>query len=131
MCRYATDGFNMKYEDLIVWQKGIVVVKEIYQETKKFPADQRFGLISQIRRSSVSIPANIAEGHGRKSTKAYINHLSIAFGSLMELETLLKISLELGYLSKTKLEDFLSKTQEIGKMLGELISSLQKKVSDG
>ena len=85
----------MKYEDLIVWQKGILLVKEIYQKTKKFPPDERFGLISQMRRSAVSIPSNIAEGHGRKSTQAYINHLSIAFGSLMELETLLKISNEL------------------------------------
>ena len=84
----------MKHEDLIVWQKSMILVKEIYQESKNFPADERFGLTSQIRRSAVSIPSNIAEGHGRKSTKAYINHLSIAFGSLMELETLLKILAE-------------------------------------
>ena len=117
----------MKYDDLKVWQKGIALVKIIYQESKKFPADERFGLISQIRRSTVSIPSNIAEGHGRKSTQAYINHLSIAFGSLMELETLLKISTELNYLSKATLEKFLVKTDEIGKMLSGLISSLEKK----
>ena len=117
----------MKYEDLIVWQKGILLVKEIYQETKKFPADERFGLISQMRRPAVSIPSNIAEGHGRKSTKAYINHLSIAFGSLMELETLLKISNELSYLPKEKLIEFLKQAGEIGKMLSGLIASLQKK----
>ena len=105
-----------------------MIVKEIYQETKKFPADEKFGLISQIRRSAVSISANIAEGHGRKSTKAYINHLSIAFGSLMELETLLKISTELNYLSKTKLTTSLKQTHEIGKMLSGLIASLQKKI---
>ena len=92
--------FSMKYDDLKVWQKGIDLVKVIYQESKHLPVNERFGLIIQTRRAAVSIPSNIAEGHGRKSTQAYINHLSIAFGSLMELETLLKISGELDYLSR-------------------------------
>ncbi len=113
----------MKYEDLKVWQKGMRLVKEIYQESKNFPADERFGLTSQIRRSAVSIPSNIAEGHGRKSTQAYINHLSIAFGSLMELETLLKISAELNYLAKSKVEKLLVAAEEIGKMLSGLNAS--------
>ena len=116
----------MKHEDLIVWQKGMRLVKEIYNEVKAFPADEKFGLISQMRRSAVSIPSNIAEGHGRKSTKAYINHLSIAFGSLMELETLLKISNELTYLSKAKLTELLTQSHEIGRMLNGLMTSLRK-----
>ena len=108
----------------------MLVVKEVYRESKKFPTDERFGLISQIRRSAVSVPSNIAEGHGRKSTKAYINHLSIAFGSLMEVETLLKISTELNYLSKEKSKVFLKQTQEIGKMLSGLMTSLQNKLGE-
>ena len=121
----------MKYEDLKVWQKGIVLVKRIYCETKAFPADEKFGLISQMRRSAVSIPTNIAEGHGRKSTKAYINHLSIVFGSLMELETLLKISNELKYLPKVKLTKLLTQSHEIGRMLNGLMTSLRKNYSKG
>lgn len=120
----------MKYEDLIVWQKSFEIVKIIYKETKKFPENEKFGIISQIRRAAVSIPSNIAEGHGRKSTKAYINHLSIAVGSLMELETLIKISNELKYLSKTNSETLLKTTNRIGKMLTSLIQALQKKCKE-
>ena len=68
----------MKYSDLLVWQKSMDLVADVYKLTAEFPADERFGLTSQIRRAAVSIPANIAEGHGRKSSGAFINHISIA-----------------------------------------------------
>jgi len=116
----------MRYEDLMVWQKGIKLVKAIYNETNIFPSDERFGLISQMRRAAVSIPSNIAEGHGRKATKAYINHLYIAFGSLMELETLLKISSELNYLSISHSSKLLLQCHEVARMLNGLIISLRK-----
>lgn len=76
----------MKYSDLRVWQEAMNLVTEVYRMTKPFPSEEKYGLASQIQRAAVSVPSNIAEGHGRKSTNAFLNHLSIAFGSLMELE---------------------------------------------
>jgi four helix bundle protein len=120
----------VKYSDLQVWQKAIDLVTEIYRLTADFPNDERFGLISQIRRAAVSIPANIAEGHGRKSTNAFINHLSIANGSLMELETHLQISLRLRLAPEQSITDILSRTDEIGKMISGLRSSLAYQVKE-
>lgn len=117
----------MKYDELIVWQKAMELVTEIYKVTATFPNDERYGLTSQIRRAAVSIPSNIAEGHGRKSIGAYLNHLSIAHGSLMEVETQLQISARLELLGTDSLPDLISKTNEIGKMLNGLIRSLSTK----
>jgi four helix bundle protein len=117
----------MKYDELTVWQKAMDLVTEIYKVTSTFPNDERYGLTSQIRRAAVSIPSNIAEGHGRKSTGAYLNHLSIAHGSLMEVETQLQISARLDYLRAESLTNLISKTNEIGKMLNGLIRSLSAK----
>ena len=117
----------MKYEELVVWQKAMDLVTDIYKVTATFPADERFGLTSQIRRAAVSIPSNIAEGHGRKSTGAYLNHLSIAHGSLMEVETQLQISARLELVGSDGLSDLISKTNAIGKMLNGLIRSLSTK----
>ena len=75
------------YRDLKVWQKSYTFCLQIYQETRKLPNEEKFGLTSQIRRSAVSIPSNIAEGYGRKTTADYLRFLSIAYGSLCELET--------------------------------------------
>ena len=89
----------MKYSELIVWQKAMDLVTEIYKITSTFPSDERFGLSSQARRAAVSIPSNIAEGHGRKATGAYVNHLSIAYGSLVELETQIQIAVRLNFVT--------------------------------
>jgi len=75
------------YRDLLVWQKAMDLVVQRYEITKGFPSEEKFGLVSQMRRAAVSIPSNIAEGHGRRSEKEFANHLWIANGSLMELET--------------------------------------------
>jgi len=93
----------MRYNELVVWQKAMDLVTEIYKFTATFPGEERFGLSSQARRAAVSIPSNIAEGHGRKSTGAYINHLSIAHGSLMELETQTQIADRLNFIAEEKL----------------------------
>ena len=114
----------MKHTELVVWQKSIELVELVYRVSRKFPSDERFGLCTQIQRSSVSVPANIAEGHGRKSTKAYRNHLSIAHGSLMELETHITIARRLGYIAENEATDLLSMTGEIGRMLNGLQNSL-------
>lgn len=86
------------FKDLRVWQKGIELVKEIYKTTEVFPKSEQYGLSSQMRRASVSIPANIAEGFRRRSTKEHRQFLNIALGSSAELETLIEISKELGYI---------------------------------
>lgn len=116
----------MKYFELIVWQKAMDFVELVYQIVLNFPSSEKYGLVSQLQRAAVSIPSNIAEGHGRKSTAIYLNHLSIAFGSLMEVETQLQIACRLKYFGSEKLNEYLIKSEEIGKMLNSLMFSLKK-----
>jgi four helix bundle protein len=112
------------YRDLIVWQKAMDLVVQCYNLTKNFPNSELYGLTSQLRRAAVSIPSNIAEGHGRSSTKAYVNHLMIAHGSLMELETQLILSARLDYCSTEESQATLKTTEEIGRMIQGLKRSL-------
>jgi len=100
------------------------MVEQAYRLTKTFPGEERFGLTSQLRRAAVSIPSNIAEGHGRKATGAFINHLSIAAGSLMEVETCVQIAVRLGYTSDAAAFALLEQCGEIGRMLNGLTNSL-------
>lgn len=92
------------YKNLIVWQKSIILVKLIYQLTQRFPAEEKFGLISQMRRAVVSIPSNIAEGQARRTTGDYVRFVSTAEGALAELETQLIIAIELNFCSKSETE---------------------------
>ena len=114
----------MKYSDLVVWQKSMGLVTDIYRLTATFPNEEKFWLTSQARRAAISIPSNIAEGHGRKASGAYLNHISIALGSLMELETQLQIALRLDFLPQEETSALLDRTDEIGKMLSGLRKSL-------
>ena len=116
----------MKYSDLRVWQEAMDLVTDIYQVTRRFPTEEKFGLARQMQRAAVSVPSNIAEGQGRKSTPAYTNHLSIAFGSLMELETQIQIALRLAYAGEDDVTQLLAKTSHVGKMLSALKNSLNK-----
>jgi len=100
---------------------------EIYKLTKRFPGAEKFGLISQLRRAAISIPSNIAEGYGRKTTGEYIYALYIAYGSLCELETQMMISNDLDYLDNKTFMFLSKKLAEVGKMLRGLIKSLQNK----
>jgi four helix bundle protein len=111
------------HKDLVVWKEAIDFVTEIYRATESFPKNEEFGLKSQIRRATVSIPANIAEGAARNSTKEYIQFLHIALGSLSELETLL-ITAE--NLSLMQTQTYLEKITRLRRMLLRLISSLKK-----
>jgi len=113
------------YKDLEIWKKGVRFAIEIYQITREFPSHEQFGLISQLRRAASSVPANIAEGYGRESTKSYIQFLKISRGSLNEIETFLYIGFGLGYLDKAKLDEQIEKTTEIGKMMNSLIKKLR------
>ena len=114
------------YRDLIVWQKSIELVKICYQLTETFPQREIYGLSQQLRRASVSVPSNIAEGNGRESKKDYIHFLNISRGSLKETETQLIIAETLGFIKSNELETVLDKTGEIGFLLNNLIRSLKK-----
>ena len=116
------------YKNLIVWQKSILLVKDIYLLTKSFPSDEKFGLVSQMRRAVVSIPSNIAEGQARRTTKDYVRFVSIAEGSLAELETQIIISIELDFCAKNETEKLLGLMVEIRKMLNALRRSLMNKI---
>lgn len=115
------------YRDLDVWQKSMDLVVEVYRLTKQLPKEELFGLTNQTRRAVVSVPANIAEGYGRIHRKEYINHLSIARGSLMELETHLQIAVRLEYLDREQVKTAWVLAQDVGMMLHRLIRSLAPK----
>jgi four helix bundle protein len=93
------------YQDLEVWKKAMELVTDIYKITQTFPKEELYGLTNQLRRASVSVPANIAEGWGRGTTKGYIQFLRIARGSLLEVETLMTISYNLGYVNAQDLQE--------------------------
>ncbi len=105
------------YNELLVWQKSRELVKDIYLLTKNYSQDEKFGLVSQMRRSAVSIPSNIAEGSGRSTDKDFANFLSIAMGSSFELETQCWLSLDLGFIEKEKATEIIKLIKEIQKML--------------
>ena len=114
------------YKDLLIWQKGIFIVKIVYQNLESFPKDEIFGLQSQIKRAAVSIPSNIAEGWGRSSTLSYTHFLKIARGSLFELETQIIIAKELKFISELKFIEISELIIEESKMLNAFIKSLTK-----
>jgi len=117
-----------KYEDLIVWQKAMDLVAEIYKIVKLLPNDELYALSDQMRRAAVSIPSNIAEGQERNTTKDFINYLFIARGSKAELETQLLICVRLQYLNQSQIETAQGLLIEIGKMLNAIIQSLSAKL---
>lgn len=114
------------YRDLLVWQKSMELVKEVYLITKALPKEEQYGLTSQIRRSSISIPSNIAEGYGRHSTNDYRRFLQIASGSLYELQTQLEICRNLDFLSNKSFEEVYGQSREIERMLSSLIRKVGK-----
>jgi four helix bundle protein len=116
------------YKDLLVWQKAMDLVVESYRISERLPRTETYGLASQIQRAAVSIPANIAEGHGRDHLGEYLYHLSIAKGSLMELETHLLLVNRRSYTSLTELEFAFSLTAEISRMLAGLSSKLRERL---
>ena len=105
----------------------MTLVTEIYKISKGFPKDEAYGLTSQVRRSAISIPSNMAEGYGRNSTKEYIHFLRIATGSLYELQTQMEISMNLGYLNRGEFDKLYELSREIERMLSSLIEKLSSK----
>lgn len=115
-----------RYKRLKVWEKAHELCLEVYKATKKFPKSEQFALVSQMRRASVSVPANTIEGQAR-TKKEFLRFLIIANGSLSELEYFLELSLELGYINKKEYERIETVRYETGMLLGGLIKSLKKK----
>lgn len=113
------------YKELIVWQKSLELTVLIFKATTRYPKTEIYGLISQMRRASVAIPSNIAEGYGRKSKKEFIQFLWIAYGSALELETQLILSKNLKFISNEEFEKVNSLLQEICKMLNSMKSKLK------
>jgi four helix bundle protein len=115
------------YRELIVWQKSMNLVTDIYQSSKSFPNDENYGLTSQLRRSAISIPSNISEGYGRNSLNDYIRFLNISVGSLYEVQTQIEIAFNLKYINKEQFESFYDYTREIERMMSSLIRKLKEK----
>jgi four helix bundle protein len=130
----VSDGWSVdlmivqSYRQLKVWKCAMDLAEKCYQTTRGFPKEELFGLTSQIRRAASSIPANIAEGQGRDHTREFLKHLSIARGSLMELETHLMLCQKVGLLPSAELETLLTLTNRIGRMLSGLRKALGKRL---
>ncbi|MEA2068212.1 MAG: four helix bundle protein [Verrucomicrobiota bacterium] len=116
------------FRDLVVWQKAMKMVEMVYAITKQFPPDERYALTSQLRRASVSVPSNIAEGYGRHSTADYVRFLQIALGSLNELQTQLELGVRIGFVEKDAVKDTFGICAEIEKMLVALVLKLRSKI---
>ena len=122
---------NSRYQDLVVWQKAMSLAKAVYQLTKGFPDDERFGLTSQLRRAVVSIPSNIAEGQGRLTKGEFKQFLGTARGSVFEVETQLLLASDLSYIDPVVSKTTLELSGEVSRMLNGLIKSLENRVDSG
>ena len=115
------------FRDLIVWQRSMKLAAVVYAATKDFPKDEMFGLTSQIRRAAVSVPSNIAEGHGRLTDNGFAVFLGQARGSLFEVETQIEIAITLGYIKATDARKIIAECDEVGKMLNGLLNTLKER----
>lgn len=113
------------YSDLIAWQKAFRLALALYKATADFPTEEKYGITSQIRRACISVPSNIAEGHGRSSKGDFYHHLSIAQGSLKEIETQLLIANALGYCGTKQTSLLMTMTAEVGRLISGLRKSLK------
>jgi four helix bundle protein len=116
------------YRDLHAWKQGMDLVEQCYLTTASFPKSELYGLASQLRRAAISIPANVAEGHCRRTTKAYANHVSIAIGSHGELETCIELGGRLGFLSASERDRILEVSHSVGRLLNGLYRALARKL---
>lgn len=116
------------FKNIEAWRVSMDLVVHCYTATRNFPRDELYGLSGQLRRATVSIPSNIAEGHGRRTTKCYAHHVSIALGSHAEIETCLEIAARLGYLDQSTRDALSAKVQSVGRLLHALHRSLKEKL---
>ncbi len=125
MERTGTQRDIRDYKDLVVWQKGMQLANQVYQLTQSFPTEERFGLISQMRRAAVSVPSNVAEGQARNTTGEFVQFVSHAEGSLAELDTQLRLSVQLGFCHEPEVKLIQELIIEEQKMLKSLRRSLK------
>lgn len=118
----------LSYRDLKVWQQAMDLAVECYELTKSFPRSEIYGMVSQLQRAAVSVPSNIAEGRARQHSREFLQQISIAYGSLAEVETLVQIAVRLSYVPGPKGDDVLGKAAEIGRMLNGLRSSIKDRM---
>jgi four helix bundle protein len=123
--RAVTQTQIRDYKDLVVWQKGMQLAKDVYQLTQSFPAEEKFGLVSQMRRAVVSVPSNVAEGQARNTTGEFVQFVSHAEGSLAELDTQIRLSIELGFCREATVKSIQELIIEEQKMLKSLRRSLK------
>jgi len=116
----------LSFRDLDVWNKAVDLVVHAYDLTRAFPTEELYGLTSQIRRAAVSIPSNIAEGNGRMSRREYAHHVSIARGSVSELQTCLEIARRLGYIGAEAARQIVERADEVSRMLLMLLRALNR-----
>lgn len=116
------------HKNLAVWIESLVIVKQLYKLSASFPSEEKFGLISQIRRAAISVPSNIAEGSARRSKKEFLNFLSIARGSLTELDTLIELSYLLNLISTEECTGLTKKIERIAYLLAGLIKKIEKDI---
>lgn len=121
----VASGEIRHYRDLLVWQKAMVWVENVYEFSRDWPTEERFGLTSQLRRAAVSVPSNIAEGCARRATGDFIRFLNVARGSLAEAETQLILAERLSYLPASDAQSLLNSADEISRMLSSLIGKLE------
>jgi four helix bundle protein len=120
----SANGEIRSYRDLLIWQKGMALAKQIYAMTRTFPGDERFGLTAQMRRAVVSVPSNIAEGQARHGRREFVQFLSHAEGSLAELDTQLALAVELGYCRPSDADGSVATITELQKMMASLRGKL-------
>ena len=132
--KFEANGYNadmnqgtQNYEDLLVWQKGIVLAKVVYRLTQSFPAEEKFGLVSQMRRAVVSIPSNLAEGQARHTPGEFVQFISHAEGSAAELDTQLILAVELGFSKKSAAIPVYELIDEIRRMLNALRRAISRR----
>ena len=117
----------MDYRDLVAWQKAMDLVEQVYVATADFPREERYGLVSQVRRAAVSVPSNIAEGQGRRTTDdEFVRFLQIAMGSLAELETQVELAVRLRFLEKNEAIALRASSDEVGRLLSGLVRSKKR-----
>lgn len=121
----ADTGKGGGFKELGAWQRGMELVTRVYGATRTWPNDERYGLTSQIRKAAVSVPSNIAEGHARTGPREFLHHVSIAFGSLAEVETQILIANRLGYLDAEQTQQLLAHVVNARRPLSGLLHSLQ------
>ncbi|HXX22476.1 MAG TPA: four helix bundle protein [Terriglobia bacterium] len=125
----AGNGEIRSYRDLLIWQKGMALAKQIYAMTRAFPGDERFGLTAQMRRAVVSVPSNIAEGQARHGRREFVQFLSHAEGSLAELDTQLALAVELGYCRPSDADGSVATVAELQKMMASLRRKLTARLA--